>query len=139
MRALSNDFERPVRKARRAGKAAVTSARSTADAVAEEARTFGLRSAKQLKAGAAKQTKHAMTVRSAGEDAADIARQRLQNALEALQATSADVSRWAGAKASEAKDQAGELVRERPVGSLAAMLAIGALIGLVTSLALRAD
>jgi ElaB/YqjD/DUF883 family membrane-anchored ribosome-binding protein len=78
-------------------------------------------------------------VRGAGEDAADIARQRLQNALEALQSSSAEMSRWAGSKAMEAKDQASEMVRERPVGAMAAVLAIGALLGLVTSLALRSD
>jgi ElaB/YqjD/DUF883 family membrane-anchored ribosome-binding protein len=137
MPGLTTDFEKPVRKASRAGKAAARTAEATAKAVASEARSFSRRSAKHLKQAAVAETKHARAVRGAGEDAADIARQRLQTALEALQASSAEMSRWAGAKASDAKDQASEIVRERPVGALAAVLAIGALLGLVTSLALK--
>ena len=139
MPGLSTDFEKPARKATRASKAAARTARATANAVAAEARTFSRRSAKHLASGAAKSSKHALAVRSAGEDAADIARQRLQAALEGLQASSEAMSRWAGSKAVEARDQAGEIVRERPVGALATVLAIGALLGLVASLALRAD
>ena len=60
-------------------------------------------------------------------------------ALDGLQASSEAMSRWAGSKAVEARDQAGDMVRERPIGALATVLAIGALLGLVASLALRAD
>jgi ElaB/YqjD/DUF883 family membrane-anchored ribosome-binding protein len=139
MPGLSSDFDKPTRKATRASKAAAKTARATADALAGEARTFSRRSAKHLKAGAAKGSKHALALRSAGDDAADIARQRLQAALEGLQQSSAEMSRWAGLKAGEARDQASVLVRERPVGALGATLAIGALLGLVASLALRGD
>lgn len=139
MPGLSTDFEKPARKASRASKAAAATARSTAQAVAGEARTFGRRSAKHLKTGAAKGSKHVLAMRSAGEDAAEIARQRLQTALEALQASSAEMSRWASSRALEARDQAGDMVRARPVGALATVLAIGALLGLVASLALRTD
>jgi ElaB/YqjD/DUF883 family membrane-anchored ribosome-binding protein len=139
MPGLSSDFDKPARKASRASRAAAKTARATADAVAGEARIFSRRSAKHLKAGAAKGSKHALAIRSAGDDAADIARQRLQAALEGLQQSSAEMSRWAGLKATEARDQASTLVRERPVGALGATLAIGALLGLVVSLALRAD
>jgi ElaB/YqjD/DUF883 family membrane-anchored ribosome-binding protein len=138
MPGLSSDFDKPTRKATRASKAAAKTARASADALAGEARTFSRRSAKHLKAGAAKGSKHALALRSAGDDAADIARQRLQTALEGLQQSSAEMSRWAGLKATEARDQASTLVRERPVGTLGATLAIGALLGLVASLALRA-
>lgn len=134
MPGLSTDFRNPARKASRASKAAAITARSTAQAVAKEARTFSRRSAKHLKTGAAKGSKHALAVQSAGEDAAEIARLKLQTALEALQQSSAEMSRWAGAKAIQARTQAGELVRERPVGALASMLAIGALLGLLMSL-----
>jgi ElaB/YqjD/DUF883 family membrane-anchored ribosome-binding protein len=137
MPGLTNDFEKPVRKAARASKAAARTAESTAKAVASEARSFSRRSAKHLKDAAVAETRHARAVRGAGADAADIARQRLQTALETLQASSAEMSRWAGAKATDAKDQASELVRERPVGALTAVLAIGALLGLAASLALR--
>jgi ElaB/YqjD/DUF883 family membrane-anchored ribosome-binding protein len=139
MPGLSSDFEKPARKATRASKAAAKTARATAGAVAGEARTFSRRSAKHLKNGAAKGSKQATVIRSAGDDAADIARKRLQNALEGLQQSSAEMSRWAGVKANEARDQATTLVRERPVGALGATLAIGALLGLVASLALRTD
>ena len=139
MPGLSTDFEKPARKATRASKAAARTARATANALAAEARTFSRRSAKHLKTGIDKGSRQAMAVRSAGEDAADIARQRLQTALGGLQASSEAMSRWAGSKAVEARDQAGDMVRERPIGALATVLAIGALLGLVASLALRAD
>jgi ElaB/YqjD/DUF883 family membrane-anchored ribosome-binding protein len=139
MPGLSTDFDKPARKASRASKAAAKTARATADAVAAEARTFSRRSAKHLKAGAAKGSRQAMAVRDAGDDAAEIARRRLAAALEGLQQSSAEMSRWAGAKASEARDQATTVVRERPVGALGATLAVGALLGLVASLVLRAD
>ncbi|MEI9889487.1 MAG: hypothetical protein WDN45_01610 [Caulobacteraceae bacterium] len=139
MASLSTDLEKPARKATRASKAAAATVRTTAKAVEREARTFSRRSAKHLKAGAAKGSKQALAVRGAGEDAADIAARRLQAALEGLQASSAEMSRWAGGKALQARDQASEMVRERPVGALGAMLAVGALLGLVASLALRAD
>lgn len=137
MPGLTTEFEKPVRKASRASKAAARTAQSAAKAVASEARSFSRRSTKHLKDAAVAETKHARAVRGAGEDAADIARQRLQTALEALQASSAEMSRWAGAKATEAKDQASEIVRERPVGALTAVLALGALMGLAASLALK--
>jgi len=137
MNLLSSEFDRPARKASRASKAAARTAQATARAVAGEARTFGKKSAKHLKAGTAKGVKHAMTVRSAGEDAAEIAGQSLRAALENLQDSSAELSRWAGAKASEYRNQAGAMVRERPVSSLVAMLAIGALLGLLMSLSMR--
>jgi ElaB/YqjD/DUF883 family membrane-anchored ribosome-binding protein len=81
--------------------------------------------------------KHAMAVRSAGEDAAGIASQSLTAALEGLQQSSAELSRWAGARATQARDQAGTMMRERPLGSLGSMLAIGALLGLLMSLSMR--
>ena len=137
MNLLSSEFDRPARKASRAGKAAARTAQATARAVAGEARTFGKKSAKHLKAGTAKGVKHAMTVRSAGEDAAEIAGQNLLAALENLQRSSAEMSRWAGAKAGEARHQAAVMVRERPLGSLGSMLAIGALLGLLMSLSMR--
>jgi ElaB/YqjD/DUF883 family membrane-anchored ribosome-binding protein len=139
MPGLRTDLEKPARKASRAGKAVAETARTTARAVDGEARIFGRRSAKHLKAGAAKGTKQALAMRGAGEDAADIASRRLQAALEGLQASSAELSRWAGSKAVEARDQASDMVRERPVGALGAMLAVGALLGLAMSLVLRAD
>lgn len=139
MPGLSTDLEKPARKASRASKAAAKTARATAEAVAGEARVFSRRSAKHLKAGAAKGSRQALAMRAAGDDAAEIARRRLQAALEGLQQSSAEMSRWAGAKATEARDQASTMVRERPVGALGATLAIGALLGLVASLALRVD
>jgi ElaB/YqjD/DUF883 family membrane-anchored ribosome-binding protein len=139
MTALSTDFGKPARKASRASKAAAKAARATAQAVAAEARTFGRRSTRHLQAGAAKGMKHAMIVRGAGEDAAEIARERLSAALEALQQSSAEMSRWAGSKANDARRQAAAAVHERPVGSLASMLMVGALLGLLTSLVLRRD
>jgi ElaB/YqjD/DUF883 family membrane-anchored ribosome-binding protein len=139
MPGLSTDLQKPARKATRASKAAAKTARATADALASEARTFSRRSAKHLKTGAAKGSRQAMAVRAAGEDATDIARRRLQTALEGLQQSSAEMSRWAGTKASEARDQASTAVRERPMGALGATLAIGALLGLAASLVLRAD
>jgi ElaB/YqjD/DUF883 family membrane-anchored ribosome-binding protein len=137
MNLLSSDFDRPARKASRASKAAARTAQATARAVAEEARTFGKKSARHLNKGMAKGTRQVQAVRSAGEDAAEIAGQSLRAALENLQHSSADLSRWAGSRASEYRDQAGTMVRERPVSSLGSMLAIGALLGLLLSLSMR--
>jgi ElaB/YqjD/DUF883 family membrane-anchored ribosome-binding protein len=137
MNFLSSDFDRPARKASRAGKAAARTAQTTAMAVAEEARTFGKKSARHMNKGVAKGTRHVRAVRSAGEDAAEIAGQSLRAALESLQDSSAELSRWAGHKASEYRDNAGTMVRERPVSSLGSMLAIGALLGLLMSLSMR--
>ena len=137
MNLLSNDFDRPARRAGRASKAAARTAQATAMAVADEARIFGKKSAKHLNKGMAKGTRHVRAVRSAGEDAADIAAQSLRAALDSLQQSSGELSRWAGSKASEYRDQAGTMVRERPVSSLGSMLAIGALLGLLVSLSTR--
>ena len=137
MNFLSSDFDRPARKASRAGKAAARTAQATAKAVADEARVFGKKSAKHLNKGMAKGTRQVRAVRSAGEDAAEIAGQSLRAALEGLQQGSSELSRWAGAKAVECRDQAGAAVRERPVSSLGSMLAIGALLGLLVSLTMR--
>jgi ElaB/YqjD/DUF883 family membrane-anchored ribosome-binding protein len=137
MNLLSSEFDRPARRASRASKAAARTAQATARAVAEEARTFGKKSARHLNKGMAKGTRQAKAVRSAGEDAAEIAGQSLRAALENLQHSSADLSRWAGAKATEYRDQAGVMVREQPVRSLGSMLAIGALLGLLMSLSMR--
>jgi ElaB/YqjD/DUF883 family membrane-anchored ribosome-binding protein len=137
MNLLSSEFDRPARRASRASKAAARTAQATARAVAEEARIFGKRSARHLDKGVAKGTRQVQAVRSAGEDAAEIAGQSLRAALENLQHSSADLSRWAGAKATEYRDQAGVMVREQPVRSLGSMLAIGALLGLLMSLSMR--
>jgi ElaB/YqjD/DUF883 family membrane-anchored ribosome-binding protein len=139
MNLLSSEFDRPARKASRASKAAARTAETTARAVAKEARVFGRKSAKHLDKGVAKGARQVQAVRSAGEDAAEIAGQSLRAALDSLQHSSAEMSRWAGAKASEARDEAGLLVRERPIGSLGSMLAIGALLGLLVSLSLRGE
>ncbi|HEY4031313.1 MAG TPA: hypothetical protein VGM25_13265 [Caulobacteraceae bacterium] len=137
MNFLSSDFDRPARKASRAGKAAARTAQATAMAVADEARTFSKKSARHVNKGMAKGQRQAQAVRSAGEEAAEIAGQSLRAALENLQGSSAELSRWAGSKASEYRDQAGAVVRERPVSSLGSMLAIGALLGLLMSLTMR--
>jgi ElaB/YqjD/DUF883 family membrane-anchored ribosome-binding protein len=137
MNLLSSDFDRPARKASRASRAAARTAEATARAVAEEARLFGKKSAKHLNKGMAKGTRQVRAVRSAGEDAAEIAGQSLRAALENLQQSSGELSRWAGSKASDYRDQAGTMVRERPVSSLGSMLAIGALLGLLMSLSMR--
>jgi ElaB/YqjD/DUF883 family membrane-anchored ribosome-binding protein len=137
MNLLSSEFDRPVRKASRASRAAARTAQATAKAVAGEARTFGKKSAKHLNKGVAKGMRQAHAVRSAGEDAAEIAGQSLRAALESLQQSSAELSRWAGARAMQARDQAGTMVRERPLGSLGSMLAIGAVLGLLMSLSMR--
>ena len=137
MNFLSSDFDRPARKASRASRAAARTAQATARAVAEEARVFGKKSAKHLNKGMTKGTRQVHAVRSAGEDAAEIAGQSLRAALENLQHSSADLSRWAGAKAGEYRDQAGTMVRERPMSSLGSMLAVGALLGLLMSLTMR--
>ncbi len=139
MNVLSTEFEKPARKASRASRAAARTAEATARAVAAEARAFGKKSAKHLKTGAAKGSRHARAVRSAGDEAVDIARARLGDALEALQQSSAEMSRWAGARANAARDQASVMVQERPLGSLGSVLAIGALLGLLVSLTLRRD
>lgn len=135
---LSNsNFDRPARKAGRASRAAFRTAEATARSVADEAHVFGKKSARHLNKGMAKGSRQMSAVRSAGEDAAEIAGQSLRAALENLQQSSADLSRWAGTKASECRDQAGTMVRDRPVSSLGSMLAIGALLGLVLSLTMR--
>src|SRR5207248_1305387 len=95
--------------------------------------------ARHLNKGMTKGARQAMAVRSAGEDAAEIAGQSLRAALDNLQQSSSELSRWAGSKASEYRDQAGTMVRERPVSSLGSMLAIGALVGLLVSLTMRRD
>ena len=137
MNLLSSEFDRPARKAGRASKAAARTAQATARAVAGEARTFGKRSAKHLNKGVAKGARQVRAVRSAGEDAADIAAKNLKAALESLQQSSAELSRWAGAKATGYRNQASVMVRERPVRSLGSMLAVGALLGLLMSLTMR--
>jgi ElaB/YqjD/DUF883 family membrane-anchored ribosome-binding protein len=137
MNFLSSDFDRPTRKASRASRAAARTAQATAKAVADEARTFTKKSAKHLNKGVAKGSRQVRAVRSAGEDAAEIAGQSLRAALESLQDSSAELSRWAGSKASEYRAQAGTMVREQPVRSLGSMLAIGALLGLLMSLSMR--
>lgn len=139
MNLLNTEFDKPARKASRASKAAARTARATAKAVAAEARVFGKKSAKHVKTGAARGAKQVQAVRSARDDAVEIARARLGDALEALQQSSAEMSRWAGARASAARDQASVMVRERPLGSLGGMLAVGALLGLLMSLSLRRD
>jgi ElaB/YqjD/DUF883 family membrane-anchored ribosome-binding protein len=57
--------------------------------------------------------------------------------LDSLQGSSAELSRWAGGRVTQARDQAGTMVRERPLGSLGSMLTIGALLGLLVSLSTR--
>jgi ElaB/YqjD/DUF883 family membrane-anchored ribosome-binding protein len=134
-----SDFDKPARKATRAGRAAARTAKSTALTVAQEARTFGKRSAKAIKAGESRMSRHAGVARSAGDDAINIAAARLRNALESLQASSEDMSRWAGARASEAGDQTKSLVRERPLGTVGTVFAVGALLGVVAAFVLKAD
>jgi len=137
MNLLNSDFDRPARRASRAGKAAARTAEATARAVADEARVFGKKSAKHLNKGVAKGSRQVRAMRSAGEDAAEIAGHNLRAALVNLQQSSAELSRWAGAKAFEYREQAGTMVRERPVSSLGSMLAVGALVGLLMSLTMR--
>lgn len=139
MNLLSSDLDRPARKASRAGKAAARAAQATARAVAQDVRTFRRNSAKHLNQGVAKGSRQAKVMRTAGEDAAEIAGQNLKAALENLQRSSAELSRWAGAKAFEYRNQASVMVRERPVSSLGSMLAAGALLGLLMSLSMRRD
>jgi ElaB/YqjD/DUF883 family membrane-anchored ribosome-binding protein len=139
MNLLSSDFDRPARKAGRAGKAAARTAQATAKAVAGEARTFSRKSAKHLNKGVAKGARQVRAVRSAGADAAEIAAQGLKAALENLQQSSAELSRWAGAKAGQYRNQASTMMRERPVSSLGSVLAVGALLGLLMSLSMRRD
>lgn len=144
----TNDLQEPARRAKRATRSAARAAkstaskvaadaRSTADTVAGEAKGFGRRSARTVKAGAAKVSNEAKVVRSAASDSAELAQDRLRMSLEAIQKTSEEMSRWAGARASEAKDQASQLVQERPLGAVGAIFAVGALIGIVAGLALR--
>ena len=134
---VTTELKKPARKAARAARSATKTVKTTAETVAGEARTFGNRSAKTVKVGAAKIAGNAKTVKNAGSDAADIAQSRLHTALESLQATSEEMSRWAGARAGEAKDQASQLVQERPIGTIGAIFAVGALLGVVAGIALR--
>jgi len=134
---VTTELKKPVRKATRAARSATKTVKATAQTVAGEARTFGKHSAKTVRGGAAKIVQDAKTVRSAGSDAADIAQHRLRTALESLRATSEEMSRWAGARAVEAKDQASQLVQERPIGAIGAIFAVGALLGVVAGIALR--
>ena len=134
---VTTELKKPARKATRAARSATKTVKATAETVGGEARTFGKRSAKTVKVGAAKIARDAKTVKSAGNDAADIAQNRLRTALESLQASSEEMSRWAGARAGEAKDQATQLVQERPIGTIGAIFAVGALLGVVAGIALR--
>jgi ElaB/YqjD/DUF883 family membrane-anchored ribosome-binding protein len=134
---LDADLEKPAKKAARATRAAARTAKTTAAAVASEAKTFGRRSSQTVKDGAAKVADNAKTVQSAAGEGAELIQARLRAALESLQQTSEDMSRWAGARAVEAKDQATHIVQERPIGAVASMFAIGALIGVVAGIALK--
>jgi len=136
---LTSDFEKPARKATRAGKAAARTARITAEQVAQEARTFGKRSAKALRAGEGRMSHHAAVARSAGDDAINLAAARLRSALESLQSSSEDMGRWAGSRAGEARDHGTALVRERPLGAVGAVFAVGALLGIVAGVVLKRD
>jgi hypothetical protein len=137
MPSLTTDFDKPARKAIRASKSAKRVADDTIKAIAGEARTFRRRSAKHLAVGAARGSKRVIAVREAGGDAAEIARLRLHKALEALQLSSEEMSRWAGAKAVEVRDQAKVMAREKPLHMAASLLAVGALLGVAAGLALR--
>jgi ElaB/YqjD/DUF883 family membrane-anchored ribosome-binding protein len=134
---ITSDLEKPSKKAARATRDAANIAKSTAASVAAEAKTFGSRSSKIVKDGAAQVAGNAKTVQSAAGEGADLIQARLRTALEALQQTSEEMTRWAGARATEAKDQASTIVQERPIGSVAGMFAIGALIGVVAGIALK--
>jgi ElaB/YqjD/DUF883 family membrane-anchored ribosome-binding protein len=145
---VTTDLKEPVRRAKRATKAAARTAKSTAakvgadakstaDTVAGEAKSFGRRSARTVKSGALRVGKDAKVVQSAAADSAEIAQDRLRASLDAIQRTSEEMSRWAGARAVEAKDQASQLVQERPLGTVGAIFAIGALLGVVAGFALR--
>ena len=134
---LTTELKKPSRRATRAARSAAKTAKATADTVAQEARTFSRRSTRAVQSGATKIAKDAKTVKSAGGEAADIAQSRLRAALESLQASSEEMSRWAGARAVEAKDQASHIVQERPLGSIGAIFAVGALLGVVAGIVLR--
>ncbi len=134
---LTSEFEKPARKATRAARSAGRTTKAAAEKVAAEAKAFSGRSAKIVKSGAAKVAKDAETVKSAANDSADIAQNRLRIALESLQQTSEEMSRWAGARAVEAKDKTTKIVQERPFGAVASMFAVGALLGVVAGIALR--
>lgn len=144
----TNDVKEPVRRAKRATRSAARTAkstaskvaadaRSTADTVVGEAKGLGRRSARTVKAGAARVSKDAKVVKGAAADGAEAAQDRLRLSLEAIQKTSEEMSRWAGARASEAKDQASQLVQERPLGAVGAIFAVGALLGVLAGIALR--
>jgi ElaB/YqjD/DUF883 family membrane-anchored ribosome-binding protein len=145
---VTTDLKEPVRRAKRATKAAARTAKSTAakvgadakttaNTVAGEAKSFGRRSARTVKSGALRVGKDARVVKSAAEDSAEIAQDRLRASLDAIQRTSEEMSRWAGSRAVEARDQASQLVQERPLGTVGAIFAIGALLGVVAGFALR--
>jgi ElaB/YqjD/DUF883 family membrane-anchored ribosome-binding protein len=140
--------EEPVRRAKRATRDAARTAKATAAAiakdakstagvVAEEAKGFGRRSRGAVRAGATVVAQDVHTVRGAAEDGAELAEDRLRASLEAIQKASEDIGRWAGARAGEAKDQATALVQERPLGTVATIFAVGALLGIVAGFALR--
>jgi ElaB/YqjD/DUF883 family membrane-anchored ribosome-binding protein len=144
----TNDLQEPVRRAKRATRSAARTAKSTAskvaadakstaDTVAGEAKSFGRRSARTVKTGAARVSKDAKVVKGAALDSAELAQDRLRMSLEAIQKTSEEMSRWAGARAVEARDQASQLVQERPLGAVGAIFAVGALLGVVAGIALR--
>jgi ElaB/YqjD/DUF883 family membrane-anchored ribosome-binding protein len=146
---MSDIFDQePVRRAKRATRSAARTtkaaaaaiaadAKATADSVAGEAKSFGRRSARTAKAGASQVGKDARVVQSAAEDSAALAQDRLRASLEAIQRTSEEMSRWAGARAAEAKDQASSMVQERPLGVVASIFAVGALLGVLAGFALR--
>ncbi len=145
---ITTDLQEPARRAKRATRAAARTAKATAakvgaDAkatgatVAQEAKSFGRRSARTVKSGAVRVSRDAKVVQSAAEDSAELAQDRLRASLEAIARTSEDLSRWAGSRAVEAKDQASQLVQERPLGTVASIFAIGALLGVVAGFALR--
>jgi ElaB/YqjD/DUF883 family membrane-anchored ribosome-binding protein len=145
---LTHDLQDPADRAKRAAKSAARTAKATADtiaadakstaaAVAGEAKSFGGRSARTVKAGAALVGRDVDTVKDAAEDSAEIAQDRLRASLEAIQRASDEMSRWAGSRAVEARDQASQLVQERPLGVAASIFAVGALLGVVASFALR--
>jgi ElaB/YqjD/DUF883 family membrane-anchored ribosome-binding protein len=137
MNDLSQDLQKPARKASRAARATQGVAEETAAAVAAEAKTFSRNSGRALKTGAAKAAQNAKVVQSAAAESADIAQARLRTALASLQQTSEEMSRWAGTRAVEARDQATHLVQERPLGVVASIFAVGALLGVVAGMALR--
>ena len=145
---LSSDLAKPAASAKRASRAAARTtkaaakavaadAKATADTVAGEARSFGRRSVRKVKAASAQVSADARTVKGAAEDSADIAQDRLRASLEAIQRTSEEMSRWAGSRAGEAREQASQLVQERPLGVVASIFAVGALLGVVAGIALR--